>query len=70
MFVCLFVCFFSHMEHCRELQQGRDRCLTEHMLTQAQVETLGKALKEQDLLLADKVIRRGVANGRDQIVFF
>lgn len=44
----------KHLEQCRELQQDRDHCLSSHMMCQAQVQALTKALQEHDTLLADK----------------
>lgn len=49
---------FSHLHRCRELEEARERSVAEQVPYQEMVETLQRALQEQEALLAEKV--RGV----------
>ena len=46
---------FSHLHRCRELEEARERSVAEQVSYQELVETLQRALQEQEALLAEKV---------------
>lgn len=44
-----------HIEHIRDLEQEKERCMSDHGLCQAQLETVTRTVREQDTMLANKV---------------
>ena len=47
--------YYSHLEHCRELEIARDKCVSDNLTLRTQLETLSQTLEKQDALLAEKV---------------